>query len=388
MGDAIMKRSEYIQRISKLTKEIRSLQISPKKHKWNKIPDILPKKEFLNGDSVTALNITITPTGCEWASHGGCTFCGEFSGSLHGKLVKPEFHIAQFSFAVSEYIPKIKPKWIRIYNEGSFLNDREIDPSAQQTILKLALSIEEIQRVTIETRAIYITQEKLEILKKMMRNTKELEIAVGLETQDEFIRLVCVNKGETNEIFEEKIKLLKDYGFKTLAYIIIKPPFLTEGEALEEAEKSVKYAFDIGFDAVSIEPMSIHDYSLVEALFSQGLYKLPWLWTVLQVVKDTHHLGEVRIGGLEYYPRPEIVAHNYTEDGRICRCTDKIWRAISIYNALHDVSIFDLLSCECKNLWEKIINQQAEESLEDRISNILAKFSLERYKEYKTTKGR
>ncbi|RKX76096.1 MAG: hypothetical protein DRP87_12810 [Spirochaetes bacterium] len=61
-------------------------------------------------------------------------------------------------------------------------------------------------------------------------------------------------------MLEEAVNLIEEYGFQSLAYILIKPPFLSEQEAIEEAIDTVKIAFELGFDAVSIEPLSVHEY--------------------------------------------------------------------------------------------------------------------------------
>lgn len=52
-------------------------------------------------------------------------------------------------------------------------------------------------------------------------------------------------------------------------------------------------------------------------LFMKGLYTPPWLWSVFSVAKAAVNSGELRIGGVEYYPRPEIVAYN-RHDGLDC----------------------------------------------------------------------
>lgn len=70
-------------RINAFMRQIRKIT-PPREHSWKEPADILIKREFLNGRTVSALNITLTPSGCTWAKHGGCTMCGEFSGSLLG----------------------------------------------------------------------------------------------------------------------------------------------------------------------------------------------------------------------------------------------------------------------------------------------------------------
>jgi len=183
-----------------------------------------------------------------------------------------------------------------------------------------------------------------------------------------------VNKGETLSSIEKAVDLVKKFGFRALAYVLLKPPFLTEREAIEEAIATVKYAFEVGFDAVSIEPVSVHDYSLVDVLYLKGLFTPPWLWSVLAVAQVAVNLGEVRIGGREYYPRPEIVAHNRHKGSD---CTQLCWKAISAYNVTHDPSFLYLINCDCKRQWLEELDQMAP-PLKERLQ-VLEQISIEEY---------
>lgn len=341
------------------------------------LASMLVKKVYLKGETVDALILTLTPSGCQWAKKsGGCTMCGEFSGSMGGQVISPDYHIAQFAIAVTKYFPNIATPWLRIYNEGSFLNPDELSPVACDAILGLSSVLSGIRRVTIESLPEFVTDDTLDRLKNIIGNRIELEIGIGLESQDDIIRNVCLNKGESKSQYQKAIETIKAHKMRSLAYVLIKPPFLSEGEAFHEAIRTVEFAFDIGFDSVKLEPVSIHGWSFLEALASQGLYDVPWLWTVVEVVKGSRHLGEIRIGGLEYYPRPSTVAHNHHLDSK---CSDELWKAIKQYNQTQDPSMFEGVHCDCQKSWRDIVNQKEGKRLEDRIKETLDDFSLETY---------
>jgi archaeosine synthase beta-subunit len=353
---------------------------------WEEPVSIREKKVYMKGRTTNALILTLTPTGCEWAgSNGGCTMCGEFSGSMGGNKIPSEYHISQFASGIVHHLPRTKASWIRIFNEGSFLNPREIDPLALKIIITLVSMIKGVERITIESRAEYITEENLQILKDCVKDSVELEIGIGLEAQNDVVRNVCIGKGMTKENFEATVKLIKDFGLRSLTYILVKPPFLTEGESLSEAVNSIKYAFSAGTDAVKLEPTSIHSCSLVEVLFSEGLYKVPWLWTVMDIIKQTNSMGEIRIGGQEYYPKAMSVAHNYHEihnDRNGIECNARSWNAIRLYNQTLDPFVFDLLDCKCKTLWKEEIYDTKKTSLKNRINQALDRCHItERYSE-------
>ncbi len=346
---------------------------------WEKPVDWVVKGANIHGNPVQSLSITLTPTGCEWASNGGCTMCGEFEGSTKGKIVSAEFHIAQFASAVSKYIVKYNPEWIRIYQEGNYINSNEIENSAQLTILRLSSLIGGIQRITIESKAKYLTQDNVQELKNAVTRDVELEIGMGFEGENDIVRNVCVNKGESIENYKNAVSILKNKGVRSLAYVLLKPPFMSESEAIEEAITTIQVAHEIGFDAVSLEPASIHRYTLLHALNLEGLYQLPWLWSVVKVAQNVHDITDFRIGGVGFYPRPITVAHNKHSNGKD-DCNEELWSAIKEYGKFRKIEIFDDLDCICKKEWEKEC-QVSVEPLKTRINQQLSRLDLECYKQ-------
>jgi len=349
---------------------------APIKTTWEEPADWVVKDSNLGGKAVTVISITLTPTGCEWASTGGCTMCGEYEGSTKNNVISPEFHIAQFSSAISKYVAQYKPSWIRINQEGNYTNAHEVHPSAQKTILRLASMISGVQRITIESMAKYMSQERAEELKSALASNVELEVGMGFEAVNDVVRNVCVNKGETIQDYHRAIELLGSRGIRTLAYVLLKPPFVSEGEAIDEAEKTIKAAYDLGFDAVSLEPMSVHQFTLVHALNLEGLYTPPWLWSVIKVAKDVHTDKEFRIGGVGYYPRPVDVSHNRCS--KEPDCNRDCWSAIKKYNQTRNFDVLSNLSCNCQREWETEC-QRVEGSLKERINAQIASLSYQKY---------
>ena len=127
---------------------------------------------------------------------------------------------------------------------------------------------------------------------------------------------------------------------------------------------------------MSLEPLSIHQWSLLEALYVNGLYQAPWLWSIIEVIKNTYNLGEIRIGGVEYYPRPEVVANNHHSDNSVCSVS--ILEAIKKYNYLRNIDIFNDLDCHCKKEWQKELNKSYP-PLKERIDSYLSKISIDDY---------
>lgn len=370
--------SHEINEIRKWAKDLRNLRESLD-FSWIHPVDWELKWSNIHGKPTKSLTITLTPSGCKWIEHGGCTMCGEYEGSTKGKSISPEFHMAQFAKAISDYYPLYHPEWLRIYQEGNYVNPQEVEENIQIAILRLASSLTGIKRITIESMAKYITNENAKELRKAVPEDIELEIGMGFEGEDDVVRNVCVNKGETIEDYERAISILKDNNIRSLGYVVLKPPFLTEQEAIEEAILTINRGDELGFDALSLQPLTIHKYSLAHALYSVKEYELPWLWSVIEVAKHIKNIEDFRIGGLGFYPRPINAAYNRHKGYHGDDCNPVLWKLIKEYGKTRDKSIFDGLECACKKQWLEVCNQK-DTDLHKRIKNKLAKLDLDLYK--------
>lgn len=335
--------------------------------------DIRYKRENLHGLPTLAINLTIQPTGCAWAQTGGCTMCGEFSGSTLGKTVATETLLTQLQTGLARHVLETtRPVgWIRVYNEGNFTNPREIDSGGQRQLLRVVGAMPGVRRVTIEAMAKYLGEETVQWIRGAVPPEVELEVGMGFESADDFVREVCINKGETLPQYLKALHSLRLHRVRSLAYVLLKPPFLTEEEGINGCITTVASAFSMGFDAVSIEPVSIHAWSLVDLLHFIGAYEVPWLWSLLEVVRHTAHLGEVRLGGLEYYPRPGEVAHNRHEGPEGCNL--QIWKSIMRFNETHALSDLHSSKCSCMADWERERGQPDSGPLPERVAAYVAR---------------
>ena len=357
---------------------------------WRGIPDwripcdLPTRADFLRGKRVGAASLTLFPTGCQYAMQGGCTVCGEWSGSNLGDLVEPKFHVAQFAAACAGLLSSRDIEWLRIYQEGSFLNEREVSPEARRIILCLASNLRGLRRITIESRPEYISPQIASDARNCIKAPVELEIGVGLEAKNDSLRNVCLNKGTSLASYEQAVSVAHSNEILLLAYVFLKPPFLSERESIEEAVESVRYAFEIGFDEVYVQAGSVHEWSLSEMLMFKKKYSPPWLWSVLEVIRRTAHLGNVKIGGLEYFPNPSLVAQNYLDFESLtpCNCSQGVWGLIQEYNATQAVELFADVTCSCVDTWRSSLESTAAPLLQ-RIADILASTRTDEYIHHK-----
>ena len=112
------------------------------------------------------------------------------------------------------------------------------------------------------------------------------------------IREFCINKGFSLEDFRKALRICKDAGSLVKAYLLLKPPFLTEEEAIQDAVASGIEAWGMGVDRLSYNPVNVQRWTLVEHLWRRGEYRPQWLWSVLEVLEKVR--GEVSIPVLSH----------------------------------------------------------------------------------------
>jgi hypothetical protein len=137
-------------------------------------------------------------------------------------------------------------------------------------------------RVVVETRPEHVTAAALDGATALCPG---LEVAMGLESSSERVLELSVRKGFTFEDFAKKARMAKEHKARVRAYILLKPPFLTESEALEDAVRSIVDAAPL-CDTVSLNPVNIQRGTVVEQLWKRRIYRPPWLWTALSTLLE------------------------------------------------------------------------------------------------------
>jgi radical SAM enzyme (TIGR01210 family) len=221
---------------------------------------------------------------------------------------------------------------------------------------------------TNHQNCLYINEKKLQYLKKIL-GKKEIEVAIGLESSGNFIRNVIINKKLSLKAFEKSVRIIKKAGATLFVYALVKPPFLTERESIKDAIKTIKYSFKLGKKLnlktkVALEPVFIKPNTLVYELYKKRKYSHVWLWSIIEILKQTYKSGQIQIGlsseGMKWNEMPKNCK----------RCTSKIIKLLNRYNAAQDVKIFENFNCKCKKSWEKEINRKVP-PLRKRIDNYI-----------------
>ncbi|MEX2725105.1 MAG: archaeosine biosynthesis radical SAM protein RaSEA [Candidatus Freyarchaeota archaeon] len=344
--------SRYYRLISECQKIIHA-QIPDEKCSTDRVAaaEMGQREEVFEGINYKRAVIYLMSNGCEWAlkSAHGCTMCGHLA-----KQARRDEPIS-----VEDYLKQVEGEFKRIdfkeypilnlYNNGSFINDNEIPPEARREILKMVNNNPHIKMLVLETRPEFVTEERVSEIRDLIPN-KHVELAVGFETKSDFYRAICINKGFFLKRFNYAAEIIKKY-VKLRTYVLLKPLFLTEKEAIEDAIETIEYAFAIGATTVSLEACTIQDYTLMKYLYEKGVYNTPWLWSIIEVVKRVKNPSKLIVGLFKFFPSPSKVPNN------CYRCNEKVMEAIVKYNRTLNPNVFDGITCECKREWKKVLKE-------------------------------
>jgi hypothetical protein len=296
-------------------------------------------KDFL--DKTVDCGVIILPTrGCEWGRNSGCTMCGYVYDSAGRKLTQEEI-LNQFSSALSN-LNSIE--YLKIFNSGSFFDGMEIAQTTSEKIFEQVNNRPEIRRVQVESRPEFLTHEILRKAKEGLN--AELEIGVGLETTNDYIRVNCINKGFLLEDFKKATNLCKELEVQVKAYLLIKPPFLTEKEAIEDAINSGIEAERLGVSRVSFNPVNIQKGTLVELLWKKNEYRAPWLWSIVKILENLNKRVGIPVLSHPTAAGKKRGTHNCG------KCDSEVYDAIITFSITQDSSYLTNLECECKERWK------------------------------------
>jgi len=128
---------------------------------------------------------------------------------------------------------------VKIFTSGSFLDEQEVPREARDAILKTLADDPRVVKVLVETRPNFVTEENVQKCLKILKN-KPFELAFGLETSSDRIRRDSINKGFTFRDFIRAAEIARKFGATVKAYLMLKPLFLSERQALEDIVRSIR----------------------------------------------------------------------------------------------------------------------------------------------------
>jgi len=291
------------------------------------------ENERFHGKIVKCLTVILKTKGCYWSRCLMCGFPSESDESIGFKELRE-----QIDKAVSNREFDV----LKIFTSGSFLDEREIPAEFRSYLYDLIQSVG-VKKLIVESRPEFVKERILEELASMPFET---EVGIGLETSNDFIRENCINKGFTFEDFVKAVKKLRKYGIRVKAYLLLKPPFVSEKEAIEDALRSSMDIKEL-VDVISLNLMYIPSKTYVERLWRRNLYRPPWLWSAVEVLR------KVSNEGMEIISDP-VAAGSIRGPHNCGRCDRKVEKAIRNFSLSQNVEDLNV-SCDCIHIWRRVL---------------------------------
>lgn len=297
------------------------------------------ERDVLDGKIVDAYVIILRTPGCHWARESGCSMCGYVNDT---SAAGGQELLHQFGEAMKGYSDE---KMVKIFTSGSFFNDGEVPRNVQTAILgELAKKTE---KIVMETRPEFVKKEQLEDLPGRER----IEVAIGLESASDFVLEHSVNKGFGAADFVRAAEILAGLNIPLKTYLLIKPPFLTEREAIRDAVSSARFASRYS-RTISFNPVNVQRYTLVERLWRNREYRPPWLWSVVEVLRRSCELEDVRVLSSPTGGGTRRGAHNCGQ------CDKDVLSAIESFSLTQDPNVLDIPHCGCRNKWSDLLETE------------------------------
>lgn len=156
---------------------------------------------------------------------------------------------------------------VKLYNSGNYFDPNAIPPDDDAEVSQL---VEPFDTVIVESHPNMIGK-RCFAFNDMTQ--PDVHVAMGLETVHPQI-LPKLNKRMTLDDFELAVRKLREHNMQARAFILLRPPFLTEAEGVEWAKKSIDFAFGVGVECCAVIPTRAGN-GAIDALQQSGKFTPP-----------------------------------------------------------------------------------------------------------------
>jgi len=181
---------------------------------------------------------------------------------------------AQIHYALSR-LPRTKH--LKLYNSGNFFDPKAIPADDYEEIARL---VAHFKTVIVESHPVFIGKYSL-LFRDLLKPA--LQVGIGLETVHPEI-LPRLNKNMKLTDFGHAVSFLTSHGVATRAFILLRPPFLSETEGVYWAKKSIDFAFRAGVAYCSVIPVRSGNGAL-DVLAEFNYFSQPGIKSLEEVIE-------------------------------------------------------------------------------------------------------
>ncbi|NOY59396.1 MAG: radical SAM protein [Calditrichaeota bacterium] len=246
---------------------------------WRPYTYLVEKERTKDGVAENVATIFLTNRECPFH----CLMCDLWKNTTDCRV--PDGAIpAQIQWALDRLSPAPN---LKLYNSGSFFDAQAIPPTDFQQIAKL---LDPFRTVIVESHPRLVNDRCLAFRDSLK---SRLHVALGLETVHSDV-LRKLNKRMTLKDFERATNYLIQNKILVRAFILLRPPFLTEAEGVIWAKRSIDFAFNIGVECCVVIPTRGGNGAL-ERLREQGLFHSPTIQSLEEVLEYGIQLNYGRV---------------------------------------------------------------------------------------------
>lgn len=304
-------------------------------------------EDLIEGEKKRTLTIILKSGGCRW---NRCTMCGyrfeRYHSMEEAELIdrmSAQIHWIEEHYRSEEY------DLVKIFTSGSFFDSDEVPGEVRDKLGSLVRG----KIVIAESRAEYITSGEIASFLDLIDtgdHTTPLYVAMGLETTNDRIREKCIDKGMTFTDFIQATKRAHDAGVGVKTYLMMKPLFLTENEAVADMKTSIREAAPYS-DLISMNLCTVQKRTDLEYYWKRGAYRPPYLWSALDVLLSTEEKVSC-----------DPVGGGYSRGPHNCGgCDREIKDAITEYSLSYDRNLIQAAydtECSCKDEWQYVLRHE------------------------------
>jgi len=208
-----------------------------------------------------------------------------------------------------------------------------------------------VRVAVVESRPGYVTVQRLKALRLAAKERTDIaiEVAIGLDAYDDFLRQNMIRKGFTRSAFERAVKRMGEADVDLVAYIMLKPFEISEAAALRDAQQSALYIHEVAADhgvraRIALEPTFVAPHTPLAKEYTLGRYTPPSLWLVRDATARIAQLGPLAVGMWDEDLQPLAIPSSCPS------CRQDLITALHRFNVTQDPSFLEVSRCPCADI--------------------------------------
>lgn len=223
--------------------------------------------------------VVLTAHGCQVAT---CTMCPLPDEAVPSTTpVTTDNWLRQLKHALPD---GVHADIFTLFHNGNFFSDREVSVQTREAVYTW-LRETPVKTLVVESLPQFVTEDKLEQAWRHLRTDQRIEVAIGLQSTDAFLRETVLASTCSEQGFASALKALRSKGYGVQVFLMHQMPFLTVQEASVALVNSVQVlrSQHAVVDPI-LCPLRIAPATVAHELYQQGQLQLASMWELADVL--------------------------------------------------------------------------------------------------------